>query len=216
MVHGEGLEIRDHNRWYVGPFKVLERIGDVAYKLDLPEELSRVHNTFHVSNLKKCLADEPLVVPLDGLHFDDKLHFVEEPVDIVDRECVENGKDNNNHDIIAKKSLRFQDNQLGNFSVIAFNEVVEMCVENGKDNNNHDIIAKKSLRFQDNQLGTHIQNRHPKTIKAYYTFAYIPDVGVIHEIKALDINTYMIFPLDATASALRGENKIWIAMVLHN
>nr|GFA46674.1 putative reverse transcriptase domain-containing protein [Tanacetum cinerariifolium] len=57
-----------------------------TYKLDLPEELSRVHNTVHVSNLKKCHADEPLAVPLDGLHFDDKLHFVEEPVEIVDRE----------------------------------------------------------------------------------------------------------------------------------
>nr|GFB05194.1 reverse transcriptase domain-containing protein [Tanacetum cinerariifolium] len=62
------------------------RVGDVAYKLDLPEELSRVHNTFHVSNLKKCHADEPLAVPLDGLHFDDKLHFMKEPVEIVDRE----------------------------------------------------------------------------------------------------------------------------------
>nr|GFB38336.1 reverse transcriptase domain-containing protein [Tanacetum cinerariifolium] len=61
------------NPRYVGPFKVLERIGDVAYKLDLPKELSRVHSTFHVSNLKKCHADEPLAVPLDGLHFDDKL-----------------------------------------------------------------------------------------------------------------------------------------------
>nr|GFC44378.1 putative reverse transcriptase domain-containing protein [Tanacetum cinerariifolium] len=70
----------------VGPFKVLERVGDVAYKLDLPEELSRVHNTFHVSNLKKCHADEPLAVPLDRLHFDEKLHFVEEPVEIMDRE----------------------------------------------------------------------------------------------------------------------------------
>nr|GEY65659.1 hypothetical protein [Tanacetum cinerariifolium] len=74
------------NPRYVGPFKVLERIGDVAYKLDLPEELSRVHNTFHVSNLKKCHTDEPLAVPLDGLHLDDKLHFMEEPVEIVDRE----------------------------------------------------------------------------------------------------------------------------------
>ncbi|GJU59022.1 putative reverse transcriptase domain-containing protein [Tanacetum coccineum] len=67
------------NPRYVGPFKLLERVGDVAYKLELLEELSRVHNTFHVSNLKKCYADEPLSVPLDGLHFDDKLHFVEEP-----------------------------------------------------------------------------------------------------------------------------------------
>ncbi|GJX83781.1 putative reverse transcriptase domain-containing protein [Tanacetum coccineum] len=61
-------------------------IGEVAYKLELPEELNRVHNTFHVSNLKKCYADGPLAVPLDGLHFDDKLQFVEEPIEIMDRE----------------------------------------------------------------------------------------------------------------------------------
>nr|GFB87171.1 putative reverse transcriptase domain-containing protein [Tanacetum cinerariifolium] len=50
------------------------------------KQLNRVYNTFHVSNLKKCHADEPLAVPLDGLHFDDKLHFVDEPVEIMDRE----------------------------------------------------------------------------------------------------------------------------------
>ncbi|GJS16118.1 hypothetical protein Tco_0410590 [Tanacetum coccineum] len=55
----------------------------MAYTLETSEELSRVHNTFIVSNLKKCHADEPLAVPLDGLHLDDKLHFVEEPVEIV-------------------------------------------------------------------------------------------------------------------------------------
>nr|GFB22405.1 putative reverse transcriptase domain-containing protein [Tanacetum cinerariifolium] len=74
------------NLKYVGPFKVVTRVGSVAYKLDLPEELSRVHNTFHVSNLKKCYANEPLAVPLDGLHFDDKLQFVEEPIEITDHE----------------------------------------------------------------------------------------------------------------------------------
>ncbi|GKC53236.1 putative reverse transcriptase domain-containing protein [Tanacetum coccineum] len=66
--------------------KVLEKVGSVAYKLELPQELIRVHNTFHVSNLKKCYADEPLAVPLNGLHIDDKLYFIEEPVEIMDRE----------------------------------------------------------------------------------------------------------------------------------
>ncbi|GJW63851.1 putative reverse transcriptase domain-containing protein [Tanacetum coccineum] len=74
------------NPRYVGPFKVLEKVGSVAYKLELPQELSRVHNTFHVSNLKKCYSDEPLAVPLEGLHIDDKLQFVEEPVEIMERE----------------------------------------------------------------------------------------------------------------------------------
>ncbi|GJZ57204.1 putative reverse transcriptase domain-containing protein [Tanacetum coccineum] len=66
--------------------KVMLKVGAVSYKLELPQELSRVHNTFHVSNLKKCYADEPLAVLLDGLHIDDKLHFVEEPVEIMDHE----------------------------------------------------------------------------------------------------------------------------------
>ncbi|GJZ35089.1 hypothetical protein Tco_0580906 [Tanacetum coccineum] len=74
------------NPRYVGPFKVFKKVGSVVYKLELPQELNRVHNTFHVSNLKKCYADEPLVVPLDGLHFDDKLQFVKELVEIMDRE----------------------------------------------------------------------------------------------------------------------------------
>ncbi|GJY75344.1 putative reverse transcriptase domain-containing protein [Tanacetum coccineum] len=67
-------------------FEVLAKVGKVAYKLELPQELSRVHHTFHVSNLKKCYADEPLVMPLEGIHVDDKLQFVEEPVEIMERE----------------------------------------------------------------------------------------------------------------------------------
>ncbi|GKC71902.1 putative reverse transcriptase domain-containing protein [Tanacetum coccineum] len=66
--------------------KVLAKVGTVAYKLELPHELSRVHSMFHVSNLKKCLCDELLVISLDEIHIDDKLHFVEEPVEIMDRE----------------------------------------------------------------------------------------------------------------------------------
>ncbi|GJS60861.1 putative reverse transcriptase domain-containing protein [Tanacetum coccineum] len=73
------------NPGYVRPFKVLAKVRAVAYKLELPQELSRVHHTFHVSNLKKCYSDEPLAVPLDGIHIDDELHFVEEPVEIMDQ-----------------------------------------------------------------------------------------------------------------------------------
>ncbi|GJY73838.1 putative reverse transcriptase domain-containing protein [Tanacetum coccineum] len=74
------------NPRYIGPFKILERIGPVAYKLELLEELSNVHSTFHVSNLKKCLSDESLVILMKELRLDDKLNFVEEPVEIMDRE----------------------------------------------------------------------------------------------------------------------------------
>ena len=58
----------------------------MAYKLDLPPELSQVHSTFHVSNLKKCLSDESVVIPLDEIQIDEKLRFVEEPVEIMERE----------------------------------------------------------------------------------------------------------------------------------
>ncbi|GJW69361.1 putative reverse transcriptase domain-containing protein [Tanacetum coccineum] len=74
------------NPRHIGPFKVLAKVGTVAYRLELPQQLSRVHSTFHVSNSKKCLSDESLAIPLDEIHIDDKLHFVEELVEIMDRE----------------------------------------------------------------------------------------------------------------------------------
>ncbi|GJX13570.1 putative reverse transcriptase domain-containing protein [Tanacetum coccineum] len=71
---------------FVGPFEIVEKVGPVAYRLDLPEELNGVHDTFHVSNLKKCLVDPTLKVPLDEIRVDAKLNFVEEPVEILERE----------------------------------------------------------------------------------------------------------------------------------
>ncbi|GJT88176.1 putative reverse transcriptase domain-containing protein [Tanacetum coccineum] len=72
----------------VGPLNLKSeiRIGPVTYRLELPQELSRVHNVFHVYNLKKCLSDDTLVIPLEEIQLDDKLNFVEEPVEIMDRE----------------------------------------------------------------------------------------------------------------------------------
>nr|GEX23319.1 putative reverse transcriptase domain-containing protein [Tanacetum cinerariifolium] len=74
------------NPRYIGPFKIIAKVGTVAYRLELSEKLSRVHSTFHVSKLKKCMADEPLAIPLDEIQVDDKLNFIEEPVEVMDRE----------------------------------------------------------------------------------------------------------------------------------
>ncbi|GJT47340.1 putative reverse transcriptase domain-containing protein [Tanacetum coccineum] len=71
---------------YIGPFKIIEIIGPVAYKLELPDKLCGIHSTFHVSNLKKCMVDENLVIPLEEIQLNDKLYFIEEPVEIMDRE----------------------------------------------------------------------------------------------------------------------------------
>ncbi|GKC92318.1 putative reverse transcriptase domain-containing protein [Tanacetum coccineum] len=71
---------------FVRPFEIIKKVGLVAYRLRLPEELNGVHDTFHVSNLKKCLADPTLQVPLDEIQVDVKLNFVEEPLEILERE----------------------------------------------------------------------------------------------------------------------------------
>ncbi|GKF14188.1 hypothetical protein Tco_0055650, partial [Tanacetum coccineum] len=74
------------NPRYIRPFKILAKVGTVAYRLELPKKLSLVHSTFHVSNLKKCLSDKPFAIPLDEIHVDDKLNFNEEPIEVMDRE----------------------------------------------------------------------------------------------------------------------------------
>nr|GEX06140.1 putative reverse transcriptase domain-containing protein [Tanacetum cinerariifolium] len=76
----------DLNPRYIGPFKIIAKVGTIAYPFELPKKLIRFHSTFYVSKLKKCLADEPLAIPLDEIQVDDKLHFIEKPVGIMDRE----------------------------------------------------------------------------------------------------------------------------------
>ncbi|GJQ88869.1 putative reverse transcriptase domain-containing protein [Tanacetum coccineum] len=71
---------------FVVPFEIIEKVGLMAYMLDLPEDLDGVHDMFQVSNLKKCLADLTLQVPLDEIRVDVKLNFMEESVEILERE----------------------------------------------------------------------------------------------------------------------------------
>ncbi|GJR72629.1 putative reverse transcriptase domain-containing protein [Tanacetum coccineum] len=71
------------NPRYVGPFKILAKVGIVAYRLKLPEQFSRVHSTFHMSNMRKCLSDKTLIIPLDEIQIDEKLNFFKEPVEIM-------------------------------------------------------------------------------------------------------------------------------------
>ncbi|KAM0061097.1 putative nucleotidyltransferase, Ribonuclease H [Helianthus debilis subsp. tardiflorus] len=70
---------------YIGPFRILARIGEVAYRLELPDELAGIHPTFHVSHLRRCLADENAHVPLNDIEVDERLNYMEQPVAILDR-----------------------------------------------------------------------------------------------------------------------------------
>nr|GEU84945.1 putative reverse transcriptase domain, ribonuclease H-like domain, aspartic peptidase domain protein [Tanacetum cinerariifolium] len=73
---------------YIGPYEIVERVGPVAYRLRLPQELIGVHDMFHMSNLKKCLADANLHVQLEEIKINNKLRFVKEPIEIIDREVA--------------------------------------------------------------------------------------------------------------------------------
>ena len=70
---------------YIGPFRIISRVGKVAYMLELPEELSRIHNTFHVSQLRKCITDQEAVVSLDDIQVDERLNYVERPVAVLEK-----------------------------------------------------------------------------------------------------------------------------------
>lgn len=71
--------------WYIGPYKIVARVGNVAYRLELPEELNQIHNKLHVSQLRKCITDETTSMQLEDLQVDERLNYVEKPIDILDR-----------------------------------------------------------------------------------------------------------------------------------
>ncbi|XP_021991867.1 uncharacterized protein LOC110888659 [Helianthus annuus] len=70
---------------FIGPFKIIERVGKVAYRLELPEELSGIHGTFHVSQLRKCLAEETTYIYYDDIEVDNSVNYTVRPIEILDR-----------------------------------------------------------------------------------------------------------------------------------
>ncbi|GJV92820.1 putative reverse transcriptase domain-containing protein [Tanacetum coccineum] len=119
------------NPRYIGPFKIIAKVGTVSYRLELPEQLIRVHSTFHVSNLKKFMAGEPLA-PLDEIQIDDKLHFIEEPVEIIDRE-VKHLKQS--HILIVKGSRinRYADRSFVSTAFSSLIDIVPSALDNKYD-----------------------------------------------------------------------------------
>nr|GEV34787.1 putative reverse transcriptase domain-containing protein [Tanacetum cinerariifolium] len=89
---------------YIMPFKILARVGPIAYTLELPEELKGIHSTFHVLNLKKFLAEDDVVVSIDEIQLDDKLHMIKEPVKVVDREWVYQNKKDKRGIVVRNKA----------------------------------------------------------------------------------------------------------------
>ncbi|GJU80281.1 putative reverse transcriptase domain-containing protein [Tanacetum coccineum] len=139
------------NPRYVRLFKVLKKVGAIAYKLELPQELSRVHNTFHVSNLKKCYSDDPLVVPLEGLQ-GVKLHFVEGLVEIMDREEEISTPLHQDCTVVKCRVISLEDKEKG-FAIAAIKNELRKLTGNSVNTKfaNSSLLGKPVLQPHRNQ-----------------------------------------------------------------
>ncbi|GJY59452.1 putative reverse transcriptase domain-containing protein [Tanacetum coccineum] len=164
---------------YIRPFKILARVGLVAYTLELPEELKGIHSTFHVSNRKKCVAEGDIVVSMDEIQLDDKLHMIEEPVEIVDREVTKDeGKDGVEvpcmwPNIDDKAHFELKDQFLK-----------ELCDNTFSGSDNEDA------------------NEHIKKVLEIVDLFHIPE-EVIMFYKALDVPTRQILDSNSTISSMK-------------
>nr|GEU45154.1 putative reverse transcriptase domain-containing protein [Tanacetum cinerariifolium] len=143
------------NPRYIGPFKIFERIGPVESKLELPEELSNVHSTFHISNLKKCLSNESLFIPMKELRPDDKLNFVEELAEVMDREIKQLKQ---SHIPIVKKELNMKQRRL--LELLADYDC-EIRYHLGKANVVEDALSQKE-RIKPIRVKSLVMTIHPK------------------------------------------------------
>ncbi|GJY28403.1 putative reverse transcriptase domain-containing protein [Tanacetum coccineum] len=139
---------------YIGPFKILARVGHVAYTLELPEELKGIHSTFHVSNIKKCLAEGDIVVPMNEIQLDDKLHMIEEPhiicqdvMSVVMHANVENALYAYNncleHDNTESELLKKENNRL--FELLISQDLVHNAVNSLAEIINYQNMEKSYL-----------------------------------------------------------------------
>lgn len=127
---------------YVGTFKILERIGSLTYRLELPTNLSNIHDVFHVSSLKKCLYDESLAIPLEEIRIDKKLNFTEEPMEVTDR-MIKKLKRTNIPIVKVRWNSNADRNSNGNVRT-ARNKYIPICL---LKNLSHEVDANFRTKF---------------------------------------------------------------------
>nr|GEV31821.1 putative reverse transcriptase domain-containing protein [Tanacetum cinerariifolium] len=187
------------NPRYIRPFKILERIGLVAYKLELPEEISNVHSTFHISNLKKCLSDESLVVPMKELRLDDKLNFVEEPVEVMDPEDEEYSFGDDADDTVKEEAFKDEDEKEEHLdpidsSAISINDHVPLAEETEPFKTNESAPTQLSPKLRSARISIKLSPPMAISMKAYIVEAVGIRLRVASPLPSLAPSSPLLLP----------------------